>query len=310
MAGGLRTHDGAARPRDIARRLGPVIVLGIVALWTAAPVLATDVDVRRVLREGLHAFDQAVAVSRKDPQRAAELYRAAADAFEQVRAAGHANAAIEYDLGNAYYRLGDLGLAVLHYLRAQRLAPRDAMIAANLSYVRGRVEPAIESTGESKLLRRLAFWHHTLSLQERFQVAVLASVVGWFGMFVWLRGRWRPVLIASLVAIVLAVAVGGSAAWQLREDAREPVAVVVDGEHVLRLGRGEAYDPALSEPLGPGVEVRVIERRGDWVRVRLADGKTGWLPGRAVQPVVPQQFGQTRARGNPVTRSESLRRVG
>ena len=66
---------------------------------------------------------------------------------------------------------------------------------------------------------------------------------------------------------------------------REPMAVVCGAEHILRLGSGEGSDAAMSEPLGPGVELRVIGGRGEWVEVRLVDGREGWLPAAAIERI-------------------------
>jgi uncharacterized protein YgiM (DUF1202 family) len=99
-----------------------------------------------------------------------------------------------------------------------------------------------------------------------------------------LRLRWRSrgLLTLSCLFVVFGLANAASVGWQLHDQTRHPPAVVVSGEHTLRLGRGEGYDPALSQPLGPGVEVRILNQRADWAEVRLADGKTGWLPLQAI----------------------------
>ena len=87
---------------------------------------------REILRDALSAFDDAVATARDNPARAEQLYRQAAAAFERLVADGVRSAALEYNLGNTRFRLGDLGRAVLHYRRAQRLDPGDAKLAENL----------------------------------------------------------------------------------------------------------------------------------------------------------------------------------
>ena len=40
-------------------------------------------------------------------------------------------------------------------------------------------------------------------------------------------------------------------------------------------------------PLPAGTELRVIERRPPWVRVRLANGSDAWLNETAITPVLP-----------------------
>ncbi len=240
---------------------------------------------REVLAAALAAYDQAASLARQDPARAAESYRQAAAGFEALAAAGLRNASIHYNLGNTYFRLGDLGRAVLHLRLAERLAPRDTRLAANLRYVRERVDPLIPPSGESQLLASLLFWHAQTSAHERFLALLVLAALGWTLLTAWLVKRRAGLAWTGLVLVLLATAIGGSLLVQLRDEAARLDAVVVDGRPVLRLGRGDGADLALGQPLGPGVELRVLQQRGEWLEVRLASGQTGWLPAGSVQRI-------------------------
>lgn len=233
----------------------------------------------------LNSYDQAIEALRNAPDRAEQLLKNAVGAYDQLIAAGVDNAAIEHNLGNAHFRLRQLGEAILHYRRAERFDPGNTAVAANLRYARERVEPFIKPTGESELFDRLLFWNHYTSLQHRFWLATIASLVGWLGMTIWL---WRPrpsLMWASLALVGLGLANAGAISWQLWNESARPPAVVVGGSAQLRTGRGEGFEAVLQQPLGAGVEVSILNERGEWVEVRLADGVSGWLPSGAVKRV-------------------------
>ena len=78
-------------------------------------------EARQILRDALNAFDDAVARVQNNPTEARELYRRAAASFEALTTAGLRNAALEYNLGNTYFRLDELRRAIVHYRRALRL---------------------------------------------------------------------------------------------------------------------------------------------------------------------------------------------
>jgi tetratricopeptide (TPR) repeat protein len=252
---------------------------------TNAGTVLTPERQRELLREALNAFDEAVGVVREDPARAEELYRQSVGAFETLAEHGVRNAALEYNLGNTYFRLGELGRAILHYRRALRFDPTDPALTANLTYARNRVEPYIEPSGGRQLVNRLMFWTNRTSIHDRFWMASIASIVGWGGLVLRLRWRSRALTVLAGLLVVAGLANSASVGWQLHDEARRPPAVVVGGERVLRLGRGEGYEPALNQPLGPGVELRLLSHRGDWVEVELRNDKTGWLPASAVERV-------------------------
>ncbi len=55
----------------------------------------------------------------------AALFRLAAQRFDSIIASGVVNGRLEFNSGNCYLQAGDLGNAILHYRRAQRLIPGD-----------------------------------------------------------------------------------------------------------------------------------------------------------------------------------------
>jgi tetratricopeptide (TPR) repeat protein len=283
-------------------------LLGLLAL--AAPALAdtlTPQRQREILDAALTAYDHAVSAARQDPARSAELYRQSAAGFEALLAAGVRNAPLEYNLGNAYYRLGDSGRAILHYRRAERLAPRDARIAANLRFVRERVEPAITASGESQLVASLLFWHVQTSVWQRFVALVALAAAGWTLLVFWLGTRRRGLAWAGAVAVLLACVAGASLHWQLEDAAAGRDAVVIDARPHLRLGRGDGADLALQQALGPGVEVRILQERGEWLEVRLAGGQVGWLPTTSVQRISCRREPRSRGARSPIRAPRPIR---
>ena len=50
---------------------------------------------------------------------------------------------------------------------------------------------------------------------------------------------------------------------------------------VGRKGDGDTYEPSFKEPLHAGTEFAVVENRGEWYQVELADGQRCWIPATA-----------------------------
>ncbi len=265
----------------------PAALLMIVLTAAALPARAGDLSSQRrreILQQGLAAYDCAIE-ARNETRRAESLYRESAAAFEALAADGVRNPDLEYNLGNVNVRLGRLGQAVLHYRRGLRLDPSHDKLAANLAYARARVEPALQESGERRILRGLFFWHYGTSPHARLIAAILLSAAGWLALLALLRWRRRWLRGTGLTVIALGLACGASLAWQLHDESTAPPAVIVKGGQLLRLGKGEGFEPAMREPLGPGVELRILQRHGDWAEVRLHDGKEGWLPLSAMEEI-------------------------
>lgn len=67
-------------------------------------------------------------------------YTGAIRLYEDVIATEGTSSAIFYNLGNAYYRIGKNGKALVNYERALRLSPNDADIKANIEFVNSRLQ--------------------------------------------------------------------------------------------------------------------------------------------------------------------------
>ncbi len=273
-------------PRMGFSRIIPCIVVMLLLthathVFAAAPTTAAQ---EVLLDKAVAAFDEALA-ARSNPPRAAELYRQSAGGFEALVQAGVRNAALEYNLGTAHYRAGELGRAVLHYRRAQRLNPGEARLSANLRYVREQVEPHLAPSGERSLRDRLLGWQGGIARVTRHRAALGAWLVGWAVLAVWLvrkQPTWRN---AGLALVAIGALLGASVYAELQDEQQRPPAVVISGSHTLRKDRGDGADPALKQPLGPGVEVRIVQERGGWFEVELLNGINGWLPAHAVERV-------------------------
>ena len=61
-------------------------------------------------------------------------FQQAADSYESLIQRGINNGYLYYNLGNTYIRLGKIGPAILNYMNAQKLIPRNENLQANLNF--------------------------------------------------------------------------------------------------------------------------------------------------------------------------------
>ncbi len=232
---------------------------------------------QQILDEARQGYDSGVAALRTDPVHAAELFADSARRFEQLVADGVVNGQLQYNLGNAYLQMGELGRAILHYRAAEQVIPRDPKLRHNLKYARSLTESRIAVSGERALRRALLGWHRNTSISARFVVFVTAYTLCWVLLTLNLlssRAWWRwPAVAAAVVWIALGVSVATDTFGA--GDPREGVVLVDDV--VVRKGNSEGFEPQFQQALHQGVEFRVIEQRPGWLSIELPDGKTGWI---------------------------------
>jgi tetratricopeptide (TPR) repeat protein len=210
--------------------------------------------------------------------------------YEQLANQGVADSTLYYNLGNAYYKQGDLGRAILNYTRAARLTPRDADVQANLALARSQVADKYSSTAESFTATLIDLAQGWLTLNE---LAGLALLLWWLVCLLVLLMR-RPTLqsrLAWLRPVVWSVGVLWIGALvtlgaMLYQASSHPPAIVVGKEVKVVSGPGERYVTEFI--LHAGAEVSLLEQRGDWVRITLpGDQLQGWAPTTTVALVQP-----------------------
>jgi hypothetical protein len=228
---------------------------------------------------------------------ASQLYEAgqfaqAAQAYQQLVDQGFADSALYYNLANAHFKQGDYGRAVLNYLRAERLDPRDADVQANLNLARAQTVDQFEAVEGPDLLRGLSRTSQGwLSLNELAMLALGAWILVVFLLIVLTGiksgGIWRKgvqnTLFLSAVVLVAGVLLLGT---RLYAENHRSAAVVVAPEVAVASGPGAQYVTEFE--LHSGAEVELLETRGSWKRLALPgeEGLEGWVPAAAVEAVV------------------------
>lgn len=233
----------------------------------------------RIFAEATSLFQQANAA--EDPGQARQLYEKALLRYEQISREVR-NGRLYYNIANTYFALDDIGRAIVNYRRAEKLMPDDENLAQNLSYVLSRRQDVIPAQQGEKLLRTLFFWHYDLSRHAR-----LLLFAGCYLLF-WLAGglmSFTPVpvprwLAGSLLGLNLLLATS----LVFEHYAASPAAgVIVSPEVEARQGDGRNYQPSFTAPLHAGTEFRLLEKRTNWLRVQLTDGRQCWLPAQSCE---------------------------
>jgi len=260
----------------------------LLAALTAAPPSANAQDSRRTAEfdRAMSDYDEALSIRDSDPDRGRALFRASAQRLGSIVASGVTNGQLEYNLGNCYLQAGDLGRAILHYRRAQRLIPRDPLLTDNLREARSRRVTNIQPTRRSTVLQSIFFWHFETTRHGRLIAAWSAYSLFWLLVTLRVVARRRWLTVAATVCLVLTLLLGASVGMDTWRDRNAPSGVVMAMDVVVSKGPGPGYQRQFEQPLQPGVEFTLRERRADWWRIELPDGKSGWIEASAADLVV------------------------
>ncbi len=214
-------------------------------------------------------------------------YNEAISAYSDILKTGVESAEVYYNLGNAYYKSGQLPQAILNFERALLLAPHDKDIRYNLEMSNMQITDKIETVGEFFLVS----WFNDFKNKTKSDTWALISIAAFaiavlsFGTFLFSRGRnlKQASFGAAIILIVLAiVAFNFSAAQKNRLTQRNSAIVFEPSVSVKSSPSSGGTDLFI---LHEGTKVNILEKLGEWNRVDIRDGSEGWIPASTIEVI-------------------------
>ncbi len=206
-------------------------------------------------------------------------FKEAISGYETLVRAGQWSANLFYDLGNAYFRTGDFGHAILNYERALALERHHPEAAANLQIARD----------EARALELQQSWpERYLQFASVNQYCIAAAIAFWlavFGVVMLIFARRR----VGRVDCRLDPLPAGRRRCDLRVYTLErgsngsALAIVTGKDVQARLATADTANSVLALP--PGSEVKILSTRGDWIYAALPNTLRGWIPAKDAEQV-------------------------
>ncbi len=206
-------------------------------------------------------------------------YEVAAEGYTSLIAGGNESWELYYNLGNAYYRLDEIGLAILNYERALRLAPTRREIKDNLALASSKTVDKIEELPRLFLVD----WFHAivnLSTPRGWRVVVLVLVVLLSALlcifFVASDYHLRKsMFIISFVAAFFLIISIINATFSARNVTNSKEAIITAPMVVVK---GSPDSKSLDKfVIHEGTKATVTDQQDEWWQITLADGKSGWI---------------------------------
>lgn len=193
---------------------------------------------------------------------------------------GYEDYRLYYNMGCAYYRLGERGRAILWLKRARQLNPLHPYIQENLDFIQSQLKDKFPSPRENLTIRFLrnilyALPLHTLSMM--MLGLYMAFHIFWFFYLLTRRSPIKPfwvygMTLTACLFIILSV----------------PFSVQIYSTHAVE--QGVVLMPSVSARSAPqedstmlfvlheGTTIRLHEKVGSWQRISLPNGLTGFIP--------------------------------
>ncbi|MCC5915689.1 MAG: tetratricopeptide repeat protein [Cryomorphaceae bacterium] len=211
-------------------------------------------------------------------------YGSAEKKYLAVLDAGYFSPTLYYNLGNTYYKLKNVGKAILFYERALRLAPKDDDIAFNLQFARSAAIDKIEEKEEFWFKR---FYRGFLQMFSTNTWAIISLVTAVMALIFWLLflsdkipfllGVWGLVFSLLFCFSTMIAAFGRQSI-----DSERYAVLLVDASPVKSAPSQKGEDIFI---IHAGMKMEILEQYEDWCKIKLANGNVGWLPLKSFEEI-------------------------
>lgn len=215
-------------------------------------------------------------------------YAEAAAAYEQVLAELPTNslaelpsdyAVVYYNLGNSYFKQGELAQSILAYERALRLEPSMKDAKHNLQFAQSRIIDNMEDTQSFFLSNWLRALRNALRQQAWSVLSIVLFVLTLVGFFlfafsqtIWLR---KTAFYTSVVALLISIIACVNAGSLYQRDALRAEAIITQGIVNAKSSPDRSGNDLFT--LHEGTKVEITDVIGDWCCVSVGDN-IGWMP--------------------------------
>jgi len=206
-------------------------------------------------------------------------YAEAIDKYTTILKNGKHSAELYFNLGNANYKLNNIAPSIYYYEKALQLAPNDKDIKNNIAFARNMTIDGIDVIPESGFSRLTKNITNTFSFDTWAKLSIVLVfcfvILFLIYYFAYSSLKKRLTFIGSLTALFLCCITILFAFHRYDLDKKNKPAIIFAQESKIKSEPNVRSDESFR--LHEGTKVQVLDTIKEWKKIKLADGKTGWV---------------------------------
>jgi len=206
-------------------------------------------------------------------------YKEAAATYQKMVDDGYQSATLYFNLGNAYYKNGDIAPAILYYEKAHRLSPGDEDIRINIQFANSKTTDKIETAPEFFITKWWAGFILAFSANALAVFSVLFFLVA-SGLLILYRfsgsvGIKKASFYLALILLLLGIGTIFISGRQAAYFEAHHDGIIFNSS--VNVKNAPATTAKNGFVLHEGTKVSILDKKSDWVKIKLANGNEGWV---------------------------------
>lgn len=214
-------------------------------------------------------------------------YSSAREEYQKIINSGFESAELYYNLGNTFYKLGQIPSAILYYEKALILNPKDVDIRFNLELANQLVVDKINPVNEFFLKKWIRNFAAVLKADTWGFISLMAFalLLGAIVSAYVARGfRYRKLMVTGGILMVALLSLSVVMGIIRYRQTAYPESAIIFSSSLTAKSSPDAGGTDLFV-IHEGVKVKITGRVGAWIRIRLADGNEAWIPENSVEKI-------------------------
>lgn len=206
-----------------------------------------------------------------------KLYPEALAEYINLEQSGMVSASLYYNIGNCYYQLGELGYAILYYMRAQRIDPVDEDINNNLEFARQFMAVSLEGVKINPVTDFMDAMVRPFTLNRLAWISSGLFILFVLGLALMLFFRFGSLMMRIMIYIICVILVCSAVltTYKYRTDYMTPKGVIVASEAGVYSGPDENLELEFTGSYGLVFQVERQEK--DYYLVMFENKRKGWI---------------------------------
>ena len=215
-------------------------------------------------------------------------YATAIHIYEQLLTTEGEAAAVYYNLGNGYYKQGEIARAILNYERALLMDPSNGNIQFNLELARSKTVDKNAIVTELFLVRWIRSFTAILSADGWAKASILCFIILILCLTIFIFAKNKKtkkiIFIFALLSAISTIVANIIAADHKEKMVLRESAIVMEPSVTIR-----------STPSVNGTELFILhegkkvkikdDSMKDWKEIEIEDGNIGWLQASAIERI-------------------------
>ena len=240
---------------------------------------------------GSHTFSNAklgdVTKTEGDSAYIKEDYAAAIQIYEALLKDGEA-ADVYYNLGNSYYKVGEIAKSILNYERALLLQPGNSDIRANLEVARAKTIDKVEPTPEIFFVSWTKSLINSMSVDAWAKWGIVSFILFIVALYFFIFSKQilgkKIGFISGIILLIIVICSNLFASEQKDRLLNRNEAIIMSPSVTVRSTPSESGTSLFILHEGHKVNIKDNSMK-EWKEIRLEDGKVGWVPTTAIEVI-------------------------